>query len=169
MAGRIVRQGRLLAWLFLTAAMLLPGAGHAQDVIVLPPSIATAASTPTPMPVLATQAAAATNAVPLLVREPPPIATTAIATPPADAAPASPAVPTTHPGTKYAQCKTDADCVLMDDGCKSLTVANQLYIADATAGMAHEAACRPAAAASPVGIKATCRNGMCGLLPGRIP
>jgi hypothetical protein len=82
---------------------------------------------------------------------------------------ASAVAPTATATTKYAQCATDADCVLLDDACKSLTVVNQLYIADANAGMAHEAACRPAATASPVGIKATCRNGLCGLLPGRIP
>lgn len=78
-------------------------------------------------------------------------------------------VPTTPSDTKYVQCTTDADCVLLDDACKSATVTNQLFIADANAGMAHDPACRPAATASPVGIKATCRKGMCGLLPGRIP
>jgi hypothetical protein len=155
MVGRIVRQGRLLVLVIFAATVFAPDAIRAQDVIVFPPSPTTAA-TPT---------TAAADAAPQFARQPPPslLATTA-AVPSVVATAAA----TTYPGAKYAQCATDTDCVLLDDACKSLTVVNQLYIADANAGMAHEAACRPSAA-SPVGIKATCRNGLCGLLPGRIP
>jgi hypothetical protein len=169
MVGRIVRQGRWLGLLILAAVALTPSLLRAQDVIVFPPSAATAiTSAPTPIPVVDAPAAATEESAPLLVREPPPMATTA-ATSAADATPASPGAAATHPGVKYAQCTTDADCVLMDDGCKSAMVANQRYIADANAGMAHDPACRPAAVASLVGIKATCRDGICALLPGRIP
>jgi hypothetical protein len=161
MAGLIVRQGRLLVLAVLVAAAFAPDAIRAQDVIVFAPSAtaSTASTATTP---------SANDDAPLLVREPSPIATTA-AVPSAVSAAAAAAAAMTPPGTKYVQCATDADCVLLDDGCKSATVVNQRYVADANAGMAHEAACRPAATASPVGIKATCRNGMCGLLPGRVP
>ena len=97
MAGRIVRQGRLLALLILAAVTFAPGAMHAQEIVL---------------------AAAATAAAPV--------------------------VTTTTSNTKYSQCTADADCVLLDDGCKSATVVNQLYIADANAGMEHDPACRPA-------------------------
>jgi hypothetical protein len=123
MAGRIVRQGRLLALLILTAAALTPDAIHAQEIVL--PSAATASAS--------TDVASASS------------------------------------NTNYSQCTTDADCVLLDDACKSLIVVNQRFIADTNAGLAHDPACRPAATPSPVGIKATCRNGWCGLLPGRLP
>lgn len=88
MAGLTVQQGRLSACLFLFAAMLLPAASSAQDVIVLPPSTATAVSNPTATD--AAESAASTDNAPLLARELTPVTTTQSAV----TVTASPAAPT---------------------------------------------------------------------------
>jgi hypothetical protein len=162
-----VRRSRSLLIMSIFALGILPSLVEAQDVMALPggspATSATVFDAPTPPSAQADNTAASTPdtaVVPQLVRQPatPPSATTAVA----------PSVTTTASDAKYRQCATDADCVRMGDGCKTLSVANQRYVADGSAGMAHDAACRPAAA-SPLSIQAVCRNGMCGLLPGRIP
>ena len=145
MAGRIIRQGRMLACLFLSVAMLIPAVSFAQDVVVLSPPTDAASDAPTPIPVIVAPDVAST-----------------------DTATAAPPVVTPNPNAKFLQCTTDADCVLLDDNCKSLTVVNQGYIAAANAGATLDEVCH-AAAASPLNIKTVCRNGWCGLLPGRMP
>lgn len=159
MAGRIVRQGRLLTVLILTAAVFTPGVSIAQDVMVLPSTNATATSAPTPIPVEATPDAASTDA------EASAVATQSTPVPTMLPVAAQSAAVTTLPlDPKALQCATDADCVLVTDGCGALDTVNHLYAANWKASKPVVADCQPVMdlTRAQSAVQPVCRNKQCG-------
>lgn len=164
MAGRIVRQGRLLTVLILTAAFLAPAVLHAQDVVVLPPTTDAAAAAPTPIPVIASPAMASSDAIPSALSVP----QTGVPTMLPPAAPvAAAAVATVTLDPKFRQCASDADCVLTTDGCGSMEAVSKTYVANWQSATPRSADCTPAfdLAKAQQDMTAVCRSKTCGIQP----
>lgn len=160
MAGRIVRQDRLFAALILTAAMLMPGAIHAQDVIVFPPSAAAASTATLPSdPVSIVPTAPSVDAVPSALPTPQSSVPTML---PVMAQAA--AVTAAKLDPKALQCGTDADCVLVTDGCGALDAVNGLYAANWKASMPVIANCTPVMdlTKAQLAVQPVCRDKQCG-------
>jgi hypothetical protein len=159
MAGRIARQGQLLALLFLTVAAFSPGKIYAQDVIVFPPSTAAAASAPLPLD--DTPAATADTTTPLTttLQPIPTLLTPAVAQ---DAA-----VPANKLDANPLQCTTDADCVVVSDGCTAMTVVGKNHALNWQAKQPpHDANCKSVFQTTQAAsaLTAVCRSNLCGLL-----
>lgn len=154
MVGRIVRQGRLLALLILAAAALTPDVIHAQDVIVLPPSTVATTTAATPPPTLDLSSAAPSTL---------PAPQTSVPTMLPVAAQAA-VVTTATLDPKAQQCATDADCVLVTDGCGALDTVNQLYAANWKASKPVVADCQPVLdlTRAQLAVQPVCRNKQCG-------
>jgi hypothetical protein len=149
----------VFAALLVTAAMLAPGASLAQDVMVLPPTTEAAASAPTPIPVVVTPDTASADAVPTAL----PVTQASVPTMlPVAAQTAAATTATIDP--KALQCATDADCVLVTDGCGALDTVNQLYAANWKATKPVVADCQPVMdlTRAQLAVEPVCRNKQCG-------
>jgi hypothetical protein len=116
----------------------------------------------------ATESTADTAVAPQLVRQPTEQPVAAAAAPtmlPLAAAPvlqAAVAQPKLDPLAK--QCSTDADCVLVTDGCGTLDAVNSHAVANWQAAMPHRANCSPAfdLVKAQQTVAAICRDTQCG-------
>lgn len=173
--------------LSLITAIVAPSGMRAQDVVALPTPPSTNSettpeasiaifdipTTPTLQSEAAEEIVPESMAAPQLVRAPdfrPDVADANTVQP---TAATTSGVVTTTPRFDVAdlQCKTDADCVIAENGCTDMAAVGRMSVAHWKSVMVHDPACKPVFDLAKVQrvIDATCREGWCGLQPKNRP